>query len=58
MKEILAEQEIYRQGSFKRVRQWLKGWHDGIRIWGWRGKETLVEKDIIKPIKEMKVERV
>lgn len=52
MIEILDEQVIYQQGSFRRVRRWLRGAHPdlGVLIWGLTGLETLQEKDVIKPM--------
>jgi hypothetical protein len=51
MKEVLDQQVLYRQGSYKRVRQVIRGWHPnlGIMTDGWQGKETIVIKDLIRP---------
>ena len=50
--EILDEQIIYQQGSFRKIRRWLRGIqpHLGIIINGLTGLETLQETNIIKPI--------
>jgi hypothetical protein len=56
--QILSEEIIYEWGSFKRVRRYLKGWHPerGKLSFGWQGKETIEEKDVIIPIKTFMVE--
>jgi len=55
--KILSEEIIYQQGSFRRVRRYLKGWHPerGRLHSGWQGKETIEEKDVISPIKTFEV---
>lgn len=49
--EILSEEIIHQQGSFRRVKRWLRGCHPdlGLIINGDTGVETVVELDIIKP---------
>lgn len=53
--EILDEQILAQNGSFKRVKRYLRGWHPDLpnaRLhMGWQGRETIVEKDVITPIK-------
>lgn len=48
---ILDEQILYQKGSFKRVRQYLRGWHPelGKLHMGWQGRETVVEKEAVAP---------
>ena len=50
--EILGEEVLHKQGSFSRVRRYLRGWHPklGVLSEGLQGRETIVEEDIIKPI--------
>ena len=49
--KLLHEEIVYQNNSFYIVKRWYEGWHPelGILIFGWNGKETYVEKDIIKP---------
>ncbi len=55
--EILDEHVIHRNNSYCRVRQWLRGVHPelGVIVKGWTGLETLVEKDVIRPMKTFMV---
>lgn len=55
--EVLDEQIIEENGSFKRVRRHLKGhWPSkGMLSFGWQGKETIEEKTIIEPIETVRV---
>jgi len=50
--ELLCEQVIEENGSFKRVKRWWRGWHPelGKLCFGWQGKETIQEIAVIKPI--------
>ena len=50
--KVLAEEVLTGQGTFRRVRQFLSGWHSelGIMTNGWQGRETVVEKDSIRPL--------
>jgi hypothetical protein len=50
--QVLGEQILYQQGSFKRVKRYLKGFHPelGKLYEGLSGKETIQEKDIITPV--------
>jgi hypothetical protein len=50
--EILDEHVVHQSGSFCRVRRWLRGVHPhhGVITWGYTGWETLVEKDVIRPM--------
>ena len=50
--EILNRETLYEQGVFRRVREWKRGWNkeDGLFCIGWSGKETLIERDIIRPL--------
>lgn len=52
MIEILDEQILSQQGSWKRVRRWLRGKHPhlGILVFGHTGMETIQEIDVISPI--------
>ena len=49
---VLDTQIIYKSGCFMCVRQWIKGIHPqlGIISKGWTGWETIIEKDVIKPL--------
>lgn len=63
MPEILGEQIVFQQGSFKRVRRWYKGKHPEIGIlqppWaGLSGEwETITEEGVITPLFTMRVDR-
>lgn len=50
--QVLSEEELYRQGSYARVKQYVRGWHpeEGILHWGFTGKETIIERDVISPV--------
>jgi hypothetical protein len=50
--EVLGEEVVYRSGSFMRIKRWLRGVHPklGTIVHGVSGWETLVEKDVIKPL--------
>lgn len=50
--EILSEEVLHQQGSYRRVRRWLKGKHPelGTLVQGWTGWETMQEIDVIKPM--------
>jgi len=55
MKERLLSTIVkHQEGGYQRIEQWYSGWHpkmDGAVLTnGWTGRETRVEKDIIKPI--------
>lgn len=56
--KILDEHVLYQQGSFKKVRRWIEGWHPhlGLLTWGITGKETIVEETVIKPQIEYHIE--
>ena len=51
--EILSEKIIYQKGCFRRIQRWLRGIHpqQGVIIKGYTGWETIVEKDVITPMK-------
>ena len=55
--KVLSENTICQQGGFRRVRRYLEGWHPkrGRLHFGWQGKETIEEKDVISPIKIFEV---
>ena len=56
--EILDEQVLHEQGSFRRVRRYLRGWHPelgGILHMGWQGKETIIKCDVIKAVGRVRV---
>ena len=48
---ILAEEVLFEQGNYRRVRRYLAGWHPqlGVLHQGWSGRETIVEVDVIAP---------
>lgn len=50
--EILGEQMLYQNGSFHKIRRWLRGVHPefGIIVQGYTGWETMVDADVIKPM--------
>jgi hypothetical protein len=50
--EILDEQVISGNGSFSRVKRWIKGWHPevGTLSFGLQGEETIEDKSFVKPI--------
>jgi hypothetical protein len=50
--DILDEQVLYQNGSFRRIRRWLMGWYPerGILIIGYTGKETIEEISKVIPI--------
>jgi putative AlgH/UPF0301 family transcriptional regulator len=50
--EVLDEQVLHQQGSFKRVKRWLRGKHPqlGILHLGYTGWETIQEVDVISPM--------
>ncbi len=59
MLEILSEQIISEQGSFKRVKRWVRGRHPhlGSLLWGLSGGwETVIEMDVITPMGFFKVD--
>ena len=57
--ELLSEEILCQQGSFSRVRRYFRGWHSqpgGVLISdGWQGKETEVERAVIRPIRTFMV---
>lgn len=52
MIEIVGEEVIHQQNSFRRVRRWIKGWHPelGLLTFGYTGPETVMEVDLIRPM--------
>jgi hypothetical protein len=52
MPEILSEQVIRQQGTFRLVRRYLRGWHPkiGILHFGYTGQETIEEVWAITPL--------
>ena len=50
--EIVGEQVLYQNGSFRRVRRWIRGWHPelGQLMMGFTGPETVMEVDSIRPM--------
>lgn len=57
-KEIISEQILQEQGSFKRVRRWLSGHHpqEGVLTFGWQGEpQTVQDVEIITPVKTITV---
>lgn len=55
--DVLDEVVVYRCGSFKRVRRWLRGIHQerGSVSYGLTGWETIEEIDVIVPTKTFQV---
>lgn len=49
---ILGEEVVLQRGTFRRVRQYVAGWHPelGTLHFGWSGRETIVEVDRIMPV--------
>lgn len=49
--EILDEQTVYQQGSFRKIRRWLRGVHPhlGVIINGLTGLETYQELCVVRP---------
>lgn len=58
--EILDEQILAQNGSYRKVKQYLKGWHPdlGKLHMGWQGKETIIERDVISPVRTFTVTEV
>lgn len=56
--EILGQEILYQQGSFSRVRRYLRGWYPelGVLSQGLQGQETIVEQDVIRPIRVFAVQ--
>lgn len=50
--EILGEEILSQNGSFRRVRRWVRGIHPelGVIVQGYTGWETMIEADVIKPM--------
>lgn len=50
--EILDRQILFENESYKRVREYVRGWYPdkGILHVGWQGRETIIERDVITPI--------
>lgn len=51
--ELLNEVVLYESGTYRRVRQYFKGWHPelhGVFMWGLQGRETMIERDSIRPL--------
>lgn len=57
--EILGEQVIQKQGSFRQIRRYVKGWHpeEGRLTYGLQGKETIIDKTSIRPLITFDVKR-
>lgn len=55
--EILDEEIIYENKSFRKLKRWIKGIHPelGIIVRGYTGFETLIEKEVIIPMKKYEV---
>lgn len=49
---VVGEVVLNQDGTFRRIRQYLAGWHPerGVLHFGWSGRETIVERDVISPI--------
>lgn len=49
--KTLSYEVLRKQGSYSRVRIYVSGWHKdlGLLHFGWTGKETIIEKDVITP---------
>lgn len=50
--EILGEEILSQNGSFRRVRRWVRGVHPelGVIVQGYTGWETMMDVDVIKPM--------
>ena len=50
---IVGEVVLHEHGSFRRIRQYIAGWHPdlGVLHFGWSGRETIVERDVISPVR-------
>ena len=55
--QILSEIVIRDHGTYRRVRQYLPGHHPqlGLLTSGWSGAETVVERDVIVPVRRIVV---
>lgn len=56
--DVLDRQIVARHGSLERQLLYIRGHHNvlGRLHWGWQGAETIVEKDVIKPIRVFMVQ--
>jgi len=56
--EVLDEKVIAQQGSFRRVKRWVRGKHPELGVLLHPGQtltgdwETVIEKDVIRPIEK------
>ena len=61
--EIVGQEVLHENGSYRRVRYWLKGKVTGTKNWstkyvqGWSGTETQVDVDEIVPTRTFAVGR-
>jgi hypothetical protein len=55
--ELLDEEVLFIKGAYKRVRRWVKGKHPkiGVIIKGFTGFETVIEQDVIVPVRNFYV---
>jgi hypothetical protein len=55
--EILDEQVVYQQGSFRKVKRWLRGVHPhlGVITNGLTGLETFQELSVVRPMHTVSV---
>lgn len=55
--EVLDTTVISQVGPVRHVIQWVRGWHPelGKLHWGKQGQETVIEKDILTPLKVIQV---
>jgi hypothetical protein len=54
---VLGEEILHEQGSFRRLRQYVAGWHPhlGTLHFGWSGRETIIERDVILPARQLRI---
>jgi hypothetical protein len=50
--EILGEEILSQNGSFRQVRRWVRGMHPeiGVIVRGYTGWETMIDVSVIKPL--------
>ena len=55
--EVLDDQLLQKAGSFERHRYYVRGHHPGLGLlhMGWQGKETIIEKDVIRSVRIFEV---
>jgi hypothetical protein len=55
--EVVGSQVLIERGGLRCIRYWLHGWHPliGKIIWGLTGQETIVDQDVIVPLRRISV---